>query len=60
MKATTAIAIGFMNGDLSLTGVIKLTTDFLGRRLTLNEFNNIARAYNRRQQRPEGYEFRLR
>lgn len=60
MKATTAIAVGFMNGSLSLVGVLRLTVDFLGRPLTRNELNNIVRAYNNRQNRPESYEFKLR
>lgn len=49
MKGVTAIACGFMNGDLSLSSVIKLTVEFIGRKITTNEFKNISRSYAKKQ-----------
>lgn len=45
MKAVTAIAIGFMNGDKDIVQVLTLTVSFIGRKLTRSELNNIVRAY---------------
>lgn len=47
MNMTTAIAIGFMNGKNSLIDVLQSTVDFLNRKLTRNELNQIVRAYRK-------------
>lgn len=50
MKGVTAIAIGFINSDRSLEDVMRATIELIGRKLTINEFKNISKAYRKQKQ----------